>query len=101
MTIQKRSIIAVVFLAAAMMLYGTANHYSYSLILFIVEQTLIQKAPTGTDPDRLHRSLHEFLSKPPDQNASMKKLLRISERLEKTQVLTPVELEDLIGPLVQ
>jgi hypothetical protein len=97
MTIQKRSIVVGVLLAFAFTLYGAAKHYSPSLILYIVEQSLVQKAPSGTDIAHLHAHLNALLSATPDQNARMRMLLRISESLEKVQTLTPGELDKLIA----
>ena len=57
--------------ALALMLYGTARLYSPALVLYVVEQTLIQKAPSGSDPALLHSRLHEFLAEAPDRNARM------------------------------
>ena len=97
MTIQKRAMVVVVLLAMASVFYGVARYYSPSLILYIVEQSLIQKAPSGTDMIRLRAHLHEVLSATPGQKAKMEKLLRISEYLEKVQILTPEELDRLMA----
>jgi hypothetical protein len=97
MTIQKRSIIAGVVLAFASILYGAGRHYAPSLIQYVVEQSLIQKAPSGTDPVYLQKRLRALLSTAPDQNTKMKRLLRISEYLEKVQYLTPEDLDNLMA----
>jgi hypothetical protein len=96
MTIQKRSILIAVFLLFVSVLYGAARHYSPSLILFVVEQSLVQKAPSGTDLTRLHERFHQFLSAIPDQNSRMEKLLHISQFLEKVQQLTQEDLNELL-----
>ena len=83
--------------ALALILYGAAKYYSPSLVLYVVEQTLIQKAPTGSQPVLIHERLHTLLATAPDQNARMTKLLRISERLEKVQNLTPEELDGILA----
>jgi hypothetical protein len=89
--------IAGALFAAALILYGTARYYSPLLVQYVVEQALMQKAPPGTDPDLLKKRLHAFLSEAPDRGARMKRLFRISEYLEKTQTLTPEELDELLG----
>jgi hypothetical protein len=97
MSIQKRSIIVVVLFAFALTLYGAAKYYSPSLILYVVEQSLIQKAPAGTDTVLLQNRLRTHLSTISDQSAQMRRLLRISEYLEKVQHLTPEELDRLLA----
>lgn len=89
--------IAGALFAVASMLYGTARYYSPYLVLYVVEQALMQKAPPGMDPDLLHKRLRAFLLEAPDRSARMKRLLRISEYLEKTQTLTSEELDELLG----
>lgn len=83
--------------AAAAIFYGTARYSSLYLVQYVVEQSLMQKAPPGTDPEQLHRRIRAFLSEVPDRDTRMKRLLRISERLEKTQILTSDELDELLG----
>ncbi len=97
MTIQKRSIVIVMVFALASILYGAAKYYSSSIILYVAEQSLIQKAPTGTDPAELHQRLSTLLSMAPDQKIKMEKLLQISEYLEKVQHLSPEELDRLLA----
>ena len=97
MPIQKRLMIMAVLFALALVLYGAAKHYSPSLILYVVEQSLAQKAPAGTDPILLRERLHALLSAIPDKGAQMERLLRISNYLEKVQSLTPDELKELVA----
>ncbi len=96
MTIQKRSIVIVMMFASASILYGAAKYYSSSIILYVAEQSLIQKSPRGTDPAELHQRLSALLSMASDQKAKMEKLLRMSESLEKVQHLSPEELDKLL-----
>lgn len=97
MTMRKRLIAAGILLAFATVLYGTARHYSPSLILYVVQQSLVQKAPQGIDAVYLERRLNDVLSAAPDQKTKMERLLRISQRLEKVQKLTPAELEIILA----
>jgi hypothetical protein len=97
MTIQKRSIVIAALFALASVFYGVARHYSPYLVLYVVEQSLAQKAPSGTDSNLLRARLHALLSVTPDQDAQMKRLLRISQYLEKVQSLTPEELDKLLA----
>jgi hypothetical protein len=86
--------IAVLILAS--IVYGTAKFYSPSLVFFVVEQTLIEKAPPGTDPTQLRERLRILVSAAPEPNARMEKLFRISAYLEKVQLLTPEQLNEVM-----
>jgi len=97
MTIKKRSLTLGLLLAVASVFYGAARYYSPSIVEYVVEQTLIQKAPPGADPVVLNSRLRTLLSAAPSNQAKMERLLRISEYLEKVQSLTPGELEDLMA----
>jgi hypothetical protein len=76
--------------------YGLAKYYAPSLVYFVVEHTLIEKAPPGTDPVLLRKQLHALISAAPDQNAKMEKLFHISGYLEKVKFLTLVQLYDVM-----
>ena len=89
--------IVIALFALALILYGAARHYSSSLVRYVVEQSLAQKAPPGTDPAALHERLQALLSAAPDPNAQMQRLLRISQYVEKVQRLTPGEFEELLA----
>jgi hypothetical protein len=98
MTVQKRLITACTLLAFASILYGAGRQYSPALIRYVVEQSLIQKAPSGADPVYIQNRLRAILSKTPDRNAQTQRLLQISEYLEKVQSLTPEDLDGLMAP---
>jgi len=83
-------------LASAFILYGTAKFFSPALILYVVEQSLIQKAPADINTGQLHKKLHALLDEDPDQNAKLKRLLQISGYLEKVQHMTSEELNGLL-----
>jgi hypothetical protein len=86
MTIQKRSLVIGSLFVFASVLYGAAKHYSPSLVRYVVEQSLLQKAPSGANPASLHERVNTLLSAAPDKDTQMERLLRISEYLEKVQV---------------
>lgn len=98
MAFRKRLMFAAALLVIASVLYGAGRFYSPSLIQYVVEQSLIQKAPAGRDPDDLKRRLRALVSSAPDQNARMKLLLQTSGYLEKVQSLTPEDLDRLLEP---
>ena len=85
--------IIVIFLV---MLYGAAKYNSPFLVEYTVEQTLIQKAPPGTDPVKIRQRLQELLIEAPDQQARIGLLFRISGYLEKVQTLSLQDLADLM-----
>jgi hypothetical protein len=97
MTIRKRSLVMALLLVVAAVLYGAARHYSPFMVEYVVQQTLIQKAPSGTDRVSLNLRFRALLSAAPSNQVRMERLLRISEYLEKVQSLTPGELEDLMA----
>jgi hypothetical protein len=96
MAIQRRLLFAAVLFALALVLYGTGKYYSTPLILYVVEQSLAQKAPAGIEPRQLRERLHYYLDSAPDKNKKMERLFKISEYLEKVQFITPEELNELI-----
>jgi hypothetical protein len=98
MAIRKRLILAGAVLLLASILYGAGRHHSAFLIQYVVEQSLIQKAPTGEDPSDLRARLRTILAAIPAENAKMTRLLQMSEFLEKTQSLTPEDLDKLLAP---
>lgn len=73
--------------------YLTAKLYSPSIVFCVVEETLIQKAPPGTDPVELRLRLRTQLAKCPDESARLGQLMTIAQTLEKTQRLTPEQLD--------
>ena len=95
MTFKKRSLVMAAFLAFALTSFGIARHYTPSLIFYVVEQSLIQKAPPGINARAVHQRLDALLSEMRGQNARMETLLRISQYLEKTQHLTAEEWDGL------
>jgi hypothetical protein len=96
-TIQKRSLIVGLLLAFTLILYGAAKYYSPALIFFVVEQSLIQKAPPGIDSALIHARLSALIAKDPDHKAQMRRLLNISQYLEKIQHLTPGDLDKVLA----
>ncbi len=96
MTIRKRALVIGSLMVVASVLYGAAKYYSPSLVFYIVEQSLIQKAPAEIDPALLHERFQAYMASAPDKKARMEKLLRISEYLEKVQHLTLAQINELL-----
>ncbi len=97
MTIRKRSLVIGSVLAIALVLYGAARYYSPALVLYVVEQSLMQKAPSGINTSLLHERFHAHVFSAPDKTSRMERLLRISESLEKVQHLTFEQLNNLLA----
>jgi hypothetical protein len=97
MTISKRSLVIGSLLVCASVLYGAAKYYSPSLVRYVVEQSLLQKAPSDTSTASLHERFIALLSAAPDKNTQMERLLRISEYLEKVQRLNFEQLDQLLA----
>ena len=97
MTLRRRSLVLGSLFAVALAVYGAARHYSPMLVLYVVEQSLIQKAPSGTDPDLLHARLRAHISSVSDSHSRVERLIRISESLEKVQHLTAEQLDGLLA----
>lgn len=97
MSMQRRTMIMGALLISAAILYGVARRCSSGLVHYVVEQSLLQKAPAGVGPDELRARLDRHLSASPDERARLEKLLRISHYLEKVQHLTAEDLNDLLA----
>ena len=98
MTIRKRLIVIVSLLAIASVLYGAARYYSPALILFVVEQSLLQKAPSGIDPAVVHERFRARIAATQDRGSQIQKLIQISQYLEKLQYLTLEQFNALLSP---
>jgi hypothetical protein len=96
MPIQKRFLFVLALFAFALILYGAGKHYATPLISYVVEQSLVQKAPAGIEPRQLRERLQSFIAAAPDQDIKMERLFLISAYLEKVQHLTSEELDKLI-----
>jgi hypothetical protein len=96
MTIRKRSAVVGILVAFLLILYGMAKFNSFYLVEYIVEKTLIQKAPSGTDPAEIHESLQDLLATAQNRNDRLEILFRISGHLEKIQELSPQALKEIL-----
>ena len=96
MSFRRRACVVGLLFAVALAFYGVARLYSHSLVLYVVEQSLMQKAPPGTDLTLLRMRFQAQLAALPDRRAVLAKALALSQNLEKIQKLTPQELEELL-----
>jgi hypothetical protein len=97
MSFRQRAGIVGVLIIIGLAAYGTARFYSPSLVVYVVEQALIQKAPPGYDAALIRSRFHALLAALPDKNAKLARVLAMSQYLEKVQALTPQELQQLLS----
>ena len=91
-----RLLILSVLAAVAVGSYAALRHYSPSLVGYVVEQTLLQKAPPGSDPLAIGRSYQAWLGGFEDPNVRLERLFAMSQQLEKVQKLSDLELNQLL-----
>ncbi len=96
MSFRRRAAIVGLIAAVAAGVYIPARLHAYSLVIYVVEQSLIQKAPPGTDPAVIHERLGALLAAIPGRDAKLARVLAISQFVEKVQSLTPQDLEQLL-----
>ncbi len=88
--------VTAVLASLAMTAYLTASYYSASLTAYVVKQALLQKLPQDADPDLVQSRFRKMLDTLPDRQARLRRLLTMSQYLEKLQQLTPRELDELL-----
>lgn len=76
--------------------YLAAKLCAGSIVTCVVEETLIQKAPPGADPQLLRLRLQSRLAACPDRTSRLQRLMEIAQTLERTQRLTPDQLESVL-----
>lgn len=96
MTFRRRVWVVVLLLVAALSAYLGARLHSRSLVLYVVEQTLLQKAPSGTDASTIHERFQVFIDSAPTAQDGLNRALRLSQYLERIQWLTGEELGRLL-----
>jgi hypothetical protein len=77
----------------ALVVGGMGRYYSPALMTYVVEQTLIEKSPPGTDQAMLRSRFEALVAASRSCEAKYKILLQLSQYLEKVQELTKPELE--------
>lgn len=87
-----------ILLALALSAYAVARGYSPALIYYVVEQSLVQKAPAGVSAAEVRKRLQAHISAVPDPDARTRLLLQISTYLEKVQHLAGEEWNRLLPP---
>ena len=77
--------------------FTAARLASASIVAYVVEETLVQKAPPGTDPLWVRFRFRTMLSGSAGKAARIDRLMDIAQALEKSQQLTAPEFERLLA----
>lgn len=96
MSFSRRLCTVGILLALAMVAYAVASRYSAKIVIYVVEQTLIQKSPPGSDPTVVRQRFRAHMEALSGEDAKLQKALTLSQYLEKFQRLSSFQLESLI-----
>jgi hypothetical protein len=77
--------------------YAITRFYSIILVTYVVEESLIQKAPDGADTAQIRARFQELVDSLPDRRSRLQRLIEMSQVLEKVQRLDPVGMERLLS----
>jgi hypothetical protein len=97
MTLRRRLLLLACLMLLALATYAAGRYYSTSLVVYVVEQTLIQKAPVDMDSTSIRKRYRAWLADAPNSEAKMQALLSLSRHIEGVQFLTSADLEMLLG----
>ena len=84
--------------AVALGAYGWLRRSSPALVAYVVRETLVQKAPEGTDPPEIRRLFALWLNAPSSETGRVDRLFELSRQLERVQRLSDAELNRLLKP---
>jgi hypothetical protein len=79
-----------------LVIYGIAKSYSEAIVVYVVEQALLQKIPEGMDSLQVQKRFESLLAST-SEDSKLLKLMALSSYLEKVQKLTPGELDRLLA----
>jgi hypothetical protein len=94
--VSKRLVVLGLGAVLTLAIYEALGRHSPAIVAHVVEQTLLQKSPPGTDEAELRRRFRSLIDGLPPGSAQLEKLLALSQTLEKTQRLNSFELEQII-----
>ncbi len=97
MNFQRRAAIVGFLAVIGLAVYCAGIVYSQALVVYVVEQSLAEKAPAGTDTALLRARFHAMLASIPDKKVRLARVLAMSQDLEKVQTLTPQEVEHMLS----
>jgi hypothetical protein len=97
MTFRQRTLILLCLGILACGAYATARIYSATLVAYVVEESLIQKAPDGADAGLIRARFQGLVHSLPDRRSRLQRLMEMSQVLEKVQRLDPAGVERLLS----
>ncbi len=97
MNFQRRAAIVGLLAVIGLAVYCAGIVYSQALVVYVVEQSLVEKAPAGTDSALLRARFHAMLASVADKKLKLARVLAMSQDLEKVQTLTPQEVEQMLS----
>jgi hypothetical protein len=98
MNLRRRLMVLFVLAASFSALYGLGKHYSPALVRYVVIQTLLEKAPAGTDPAWVRARVTTLADSSAGGAAGMARMMAISQQIEKIQRLTEEQMTELLRP---
>jgi hypothetical protein len=77
--------------------YAVTRIYSSILVTYVVEESLIQKAPDGADTGQIRARFQGLVHTIPDRGTRLRRLMEMSQVLEKVQRLDRDGVERLLS----
>jgi Skp family chaperone for outer membrane proteins len=96
MTLRMRFATLALMVILALAANAAARYYSTPLIVYVVEQTLLQKAPSSIGHEAIHNRFQKFLAAASERRSMQEELLALARSLEKNQQLSADELRRLL-----
>lgn len=97
MTFKARSLVVAALAACFAAAYTAARLASPRIVAYVVEEALVEKAPSATERERLRARLRELTGGIGDPSERLRRLLALSAYLEKVQVADPAEVERVLA----
>jgi hypothetical protein len=97
MTFRQRTLILLCLGIVACGAYLIMRIYSTMLVAYVVEESLIQKAPDGTDIEQFRARFQGLVHSLPDDRSRLQRLMEMSQVLEKVQRLDRAGVERLLS----
>ncbi len=101
MTLRNRLATLGILGAVAIACYGTARYYSPAIVIFVVEQALLQKAPAALSSAAVEQKYRGLMESLPTRDDKLKRALILSQSLEKVQRLSQTQFDELLRAAAQ
>src|SRR5262245_42726912 len=97
MTFRQRTLMLLGLGIVACGAYAITRVYATALVTYVVEESLIQKAPEGADPGQIRARFQGIIHSLPDRSSRLQRLMEMSQVLEKVQRLDQDGVERLLS----